>query len=108
MFARPPTPNPLENSFSQTARVGDFAVFSMGNDIDAARIVNITKTGYTVRRVRDEEDTDNPPKESEDGYRLEWHVRADKTFIIPKELESHFPILNRTWFVNRRLKGRAT
>ena len=75
----------MKNGFNQTGHVGDLAVFSMSNEIDAARIVKVTKNGYTVRSLT--APADQSLKTSECGrYRVEWFVRADKTFIVPHEM----------------------
>lgn len=87
----------MENTFKQTPHIGDFAVFCMRNEIDVARIVKITKKGYIVRSLTAPADESI---KSDEKYRLEWFVNAERTFIIPKDMQDMFD-----WFDARKRKA---
>lgn len=81
----------MENDFKQEGRVGDFAVHTIGNEINVARIVKVTDYGYTVRHLT------APADESikvEDDCRLEWWVDLLRTFIIPIEAQEMIAYLD--------------
>lgn len=87
----------MENTFKQTGRIGDFAVFCMRNEIDVARIVKVTTKGFIVRSLT--APADESIKEDNHGgfgwgVRFEWFVNAERTFIIPKEAQDTFDWLD--------------